>query len=294
VPECQGCDRRRFVTEDGLCGVRNADDGLPVRCTGDWSQEKLLYLRRYIFMFARATKYKWTGNRWYVDLFAGPGKGRDRETGEFYDGSPLLAAGVDDPFDGYVFVDSSPVVTAALTQRVSLPSGVQPHIVPLDCNRAVDRLLGLIPPRALCLTFVDPTGLHIRFETLSDFVEKRRSDLIVNFPYYTAIRRNIDRWLAKDECPLDEFMPDRSWRTSVKRARREGRPAVLALLEGYQSGLEALGYQYFIPQVRILTSRNLPLYVLLYATKHKLGKQFWNEAVDRHPSGQMRIPFNQG
>src|SRR5438876_3568526 len=50
-----------------------ARDGLPARQTGEWTEEKLFYVGRYIDIFTRAMKQKWS-RRVYIDLFSGPGK----------------------------------------------------------------------------------------------------------------------------------------------------------------------------------------------------------------------------
>ena len=70
---CIACKRNE---EDGLCQKRAADDGLPMRCVGPWSQEKHYYLKRYIDIFTTGMRGKFVLN--YVDLFCGPGVCCDR------------------------------------------------------------------------------------------------------------------------------------------------------------------------------------------------------------------------
>jgi hypothetical protein len=53
------------------------DDGLPMRESGPWAQEKLDYLKRYIDVFETSMRQKWA-SRNYVDLLSGPGKIRIR------------------------------------------------------------------------------------------------------------------------------------------------------------------------------------------------------------------------
>ncbi len=84
------------------------DDSLKMRPAGIWAEEKLDYLTRYINVFETAMRNMW-GVRNYIDLLAGPGKNRVRETGEILLGSPLLALTAKYPFTSYFFVDKSPV-----------------------------------------------------------------------------------------------------------------------------------------------------------------------------------------
>jgi len=64
-------------------------DGLPVRSSGAWALEKLYYLRCYLDIFSVGMKNKWGGRLYYVDLFAGPGRCRVRDSEEELDGPRL-------------------------------------------------------------------------------------------------------------------------------------------------------------------------------------------------------------
>jgi hypothetical protein len=66
-------------------------DGLVIRDSGLWVNDKLHYLNRYLKIFSVGMKNKWSGKLYYIDLFAGPGRCRIRETRKETDGSPLVA-----------------------------------------------------------------------------------------------------------------------------------------------------------------------------------------------------------
>lgn len=72
-------------------------DGLPVLVQGSWSRDKLYFLSYFISLFNGGMKYKWP-TRAFVDLFAGPGLCKDRNTGAEFLGSPLEALGCHVPF----------------------------------------------------------------------------------------------------------------------------------------------------------------------------------------------------
>ena len=62
-------------------------------------------------------KNKWPGRLYYVDLFAGPGRCRMRETRKEIDGSPLVALlGFD--FAKYFFFEADSTCFQALDARV--------------------------------------------------------------------------------------------------------------------------------------------------------------------------------
>lgn len=91
-------------------------DGLPVRSSGAWAEEKLYYLRRYLDIFSNGMKNKWGGRMYYVDLFAGSGRCRVRGTKKEFDGSPLIAL-TDFDFAKYYFFESEPACFHALDAR---------------------------------------------------------------------------------------------------------------------------------------------------------------------------------
>lgn len=71
--------------------LNTRDDGLPVRSSGSWALAKLDYLARYMDAFVNAVSDKPWRAMHYLDLFAGPGKCRVRQSGEVHLGSPLIA-----------------------------------------------------------------------------------------------------------------------------------------------------------------------------------------------------------
>lgn len=94
-----GCTRAGATTKDYVKSkMKNmpeqdllGSDGLPVRESGTWVEDKLYYLERYLKIFSVGMKNKWGGRLYYVDLFAGPGRCRIRGTHREIDGSPLVA-----------------------------------------------------------------------------------------------------------------------------------------------------------------------------------------------------------
>lgn len=66
-----------------------AGDGLRARDNGPWGRQKLDYIDTFAPPALLATQRKL--ERWYVDLFAGPGMNVERGTGLEYRGSPMRA-----------------------------------------------------------------------------------------------------------------------------------------------------------------------------------------------------------
>lgn len=275
----------------------NAADGVPARCVGPWSADKLYYVARYLDLFSRAM-YKQFPVRHYLDLFAGPGRCVfDDGSGEI-EGSPLVALGLVHPFTQYHFVDADPKAVVALRQRVERLGWREPDVqfYAEDANDSVNRLAGAVPPAALSVAVIDPTGLHFRFDSLRVLTHGRRMDLIYLFPEGMAAKRNLQTFLDQDHSPLDDVLGTREWRTTVApRLRREltaeahwdqvGHPLVSTL----QRQLVGLGYESIHLGSEIIAVRNrtnVPLYYLVFASKHVRGHEFWHAISSHDPTGQ--------
>ena len=137
------------------------DDGLPCPTVGAWAETKYRLVGLYDTLFSSGIKNKW-GRRIYVDLYAGAGYAHIRNTSRVVQSSALIALGVKDRFDKYVFCEESEEWLEALRARVQriAPDADAAYILG-DCNATVDRILDEIPrgvsgDTVLTLCFVDP------------------------------------------------------------------------------------------------------------------------------------------
>jgi len=163
-------------------GDASGQDGLPVRDSGQWAKEKLYYVGRYMSIFNGGMKNMWP-RRGYIDLMAGPGRCIERETGEEFHGSPLLALKSQPPFAQAVFVESDPTSAAALTSRTTNESARR-SVLTSDCNApsTIAQIRQAIAPRMLSLCFVDNLGLNVTFDTIRNLVDGNRPiDLMFTF-----------------------------------------------------------------------------------------------------------------
>jgi three-Cys-motif partner protein len=277
-------------------------DGLLGRCVGRWSDDKLHYVGGYLRIFARAM-HEMFPIRHYVDLFAGPGRCRfDDDSGEI-DGSPLLALSLAQPFTKYHFVDTDSAALDALKRRIEL-RGITADVAfyPADANDVVDVLRAAIPEHSLSVVVVDPTGLDFRFDALRRLVAGRRMDLIYLFPEGMAAKRNLEKFLPQAVSALDEVLGSREWRRRVPSRLPDsegdsahwrdevGRPIVEIL----RAQLATLGYREVTLGSEVLvrsSARNLPLYYLVFASKHELGYKFWDAIRRNEPTGQIGFQF---
>lgn len=276
------------------------DDGLPLREVGYWSKDKLTYLAAYMDIFTTSMRQKWFTV--YVDLFAGPGKSKVRNTGEVIKGSPLVALGLAHTFSKCIFVEADSGALAALEKRIAAHRDkTEIHPKGIDCNTAPQEITSLIPSNSLTLAFSDPVGCDIHFSTIQALADTGRVDLFMTFPMGMDLRRNVNTAARSPDDILtkyDHFFGSIAWRQTYLSALSSGgwNFAVGKTLEFYKNQLKKLGYKQVGASGEILirgTPTEVPLYYLLFASKHPRGTDFWKKISAKSPSGQMNFKFGQ-
>jgi len=277
------------------------DDSLLMRPSGRWAIEKLDYVARYINVFETSMRNKWSV-RYYVDLMAGPGKNRLKETGQIILDSPLLALTTTYPFTGYFFADLSEGNTQALQQRCTAsPHCERVNILTGDCNVLVENIVVRIKRddwRSLNLAFLDPEGLELKWETVAKLASVRRMDLIINYPQGGLNRCMRQAFEAEHKTIVDLFFGGQEWREVYRSyLQRRLRGSIHRhLVDLYKGKLQNLGYQEVRrddetgdePLIRN-AARRAPMYRLLFASKHLLGHEFWQSILKRDVYGQRRL-----
>lgn len=266
---------------------RVEDDGLLTPEVGAWGERKYRLVAIYAEMFATSMKDKWDC-RVYIDLFAGAGRAKLRGSTAIVPASPLLALGIPNKFDKYIFCEQDEAKLSALKERTASLAPTAPvEFVPGDVNANVKQVLALIPPhrtdfKVLCFCFADPYRVrNLRFETIRT-LSKKYVDFLVLIPNYMDANRNLERYLAESNTALDEFLGSTDWRKEWKAAqlRREKFPRFLADTFGRHMAKERYLYNGLQETVPIRSDeRNLPLYVLMFFSRHPLGATFWKQAM---------------
>jgi three-Cys-motif partner protein len=282
--------------------LTSESDGLPMRPSGGWAEQKLDYLARYIDVFETSMKSKWP-TRNYVDLMAGPGKNQIRGTNKVFLGSPLLALATKHPFTRYFFVDLDPNNTDALRSRCAVSIYSQRvRIETGDCNQLVDRIVTELKQNerlSLNLAFLDPEGFELQWTTVAKLASIKRMDLIINYPEGGLNRYMRIAYASPEQTDVDRFFGERQWRKIYENwiSRRSRIGLHRLLIDHYKTKLKDLGYtQVFAgsdaidnePLMR--NTKSAPLYRLLFASKHDRGYEFWQKVIRRDVYGRTRLP----
>jgi three-Cys-motif partner protein len=254
-------------------------DGLATPDVGEWAYKKYLRVWMYDEMFATGMKNK--GPRVYVDLFAGAGRARLRESEKIVPSSALLALQIKDPFDRYIFCERDLLLLDSLRQRVAyIAPAVQAHFIPGDVNGAVDQISQLIPTGALSFCFADPFGVNLRLETVRRLAQGRRMDFLILLALQMDAIRNQAHYGKQEIRRLDEFLGNTEWREEWRSAKKKGISFRSFLADQYARAMTTLGY---LPTTindmyEMRTEmRRLSIYYLAFFGKHPLAQKFWRE-----------------
>jgi len=263
------------------------DDGLLIPTVGQWSSDKHYYLSRYIDAFTTSMREKWEGLH-YIDVFAGAGIERLKESGVLEWGSPMLAAHARFPFARLHLCEKNKAKHKALTARISrIRSDCQ--ILCGDANERIDEIVREVPTRnTLSLAFLDPYGLHLEFETLRKLSDIR-ADLIIFFPdHIDALRNWEEYYLRNPDSNLHRCLGSGADRRSIMDTTPTDRPAEV-LRNSYVSQIRSLGYCEF--EYQRINMKGHPLYILIFCSRSKLAAKLWRRISIKESDNQRRLPF---
>jgi three-Cys-motif partner protein len=263
------------------------DDGLFIDSAGCWAERKYDLIDQYANMFATSMKNVWH-NRIYIDLFASSGYAKIKDTNNIVLTSPLIAAGVKDKFDKYIFCDCDPVKIDSLQKRVErdFPK-INAEFIIGDINYSVDDVLKRIPHfskdfTGLTFCMVDPYKIeNLSFETILS-LSKYRIDFMILIPSFMDVNRNEKNYIKGDSNLVTKFLADDSWRLLWEKIKNSGMTFGTFMVKSFNKRMLLAGFLELKDNEFVLIrnpDNNSPLYHLAFYSKSDLGKKFWNNAI---------------
>lgn len=261
-------------------------DGLIAPLVGPWSAEKYGLTSYYAKIFSGGMKNLWH-HLAYIDLYAGSGRAKIRETGECVDTSALLALKTEPPFGTYIFCDLNAGKLSALKQRAALryPNANAVYIQG-DARSSFRDILQALPKhradyKVLTFCMIDPFNTsNFSFEIIEQ-LGKRPMDFMVLIPSGMDIGRNIAYYADEGNVSLDHFLGDPNWREKWTAFQQQGRRNADFGVEQFCDRMIQLGYQdsrQYLKPVKVTGTEKL-LYHLAFFTKHPRGLDFWKKAL---------------
>lgn len=276
--------------------IQVAEDGLFIPTVREWTLEKFKLVGNYCDIFTSGMKFKWDQLA-YIDLFAGAGYTKIKETGKIYLNSALLSMSIPTPFTKYIFCEQDEERFEALSERVK--RDFNHHNCELifgDSNTNVSKILKAIPKfrkgkTLLTFCFIDPYSLNLNFTTIKNLGQTLIDFLILQALHMDA-NRNLDKYLKEENSRISEYLGVKNWRDLLNQEKNGYRKNFVKFLaDQYQDQMSNLGYQdeKLMHQIRS-NEKNLPLYYLSFFSKHPRGIDFFKK-VQKRIKQQLTFDF---
>lgn len=303
--ELQGCllcnnrEERERYCEEGICKIPSALDNLPIRCVGNWANDKIYYLAQYFGIFAVGMHNKWKNLR-YIELCSGPGRCSTRD-GHEQDGTALAILNHSNfhYIQKAIFIDYNQEAIETLNKRISAlgkNDTAEAILGNYYDESSIASAIGSNSSDCLSLCLVDPTDCSLPFSTVEAIhrLTNRKCDFIISFFDKTDFNRNnvlaIDHQDSKIRKKYERFLGDDSFfkrSDIVEWAKLQQNDKITeAFREAYQQHLSKIGLKYtdMVPVGRF--------YHLLFASGSKVGLDFWKKANGAcMPNGQGLFAF---
>lgn len=290
-------EARQKMSENDLClTVKSVNDNLPVRCVGEWAEEKIYLLYQYFGIFAGGMKNKWKLN--YIEICSGPGRCINRSSGQEFDGTAIsiLQHKAFDNINKALFYDYSDTVVETLNQRISdLGLSTRAEAKHGDYNNPISICNDLkkVDENSLNLVLIDPTDCSVPFSLLKEISScLSRFDLIINVATNTDFNRNIPMAFS-DQNRAEKyirFLGNRDFFDSRHNQAlcdmKDYSTLRQYFRESYKRSLQKIGFNHF----DYTPIRNF--YDILFATSSSKGIEFWKKATKEIDStGQRSLSF---
>jgi three-Cys-motif partner protein len=101
-----------------------------------------------------------------------------------------------------------------------------------------------------------------------------------------GIKMNIHQYTpdADEQSALTKFLGNDRWK---QIPRQDARNFFRGVLDIYKQQLRDLGYAYAGGEILISNQQGCPLYLLLFASKHERGKEFWEKSLKGLPQQEF-------
>jgi three-Cys-motif partner protein len=221
-------------------------DGLPFNEVGIWTEEKHRLVAYYAAQFSGAMKEKFQ-KRVYIELYAGAGYSRIRDTDRIIPGSPINALGLKDPFDKYIFCEADDAKLEALQIRVQRHApNADVTFIAGDCDANVGKIAGAIPRhsktnKVLSLCFVDPNDIGIKFATLKTLGATRMVDFVVLLALYMDALR-AEQHYVRNPLKISQLLDSDLWQERWQAAKQRGTDFPHFIAEEFAASMAGMDY----------------------------------------------------
>lgn len=221
----------------------------------------------------------------YLDVMAGPGLCKIKETGEEFPGSPFVALDYD--FHKFILIEDDLQLANALKQRVARrPKSRYVDVIGKNWTEVLQEGRLRFSDGTLVVAFIDPTGIsQVPMKAMLELTKSRHIDLLVTIQHSLGITWNVPQYVKSEsgQTALDAFLDSRDWRRwKWKEPSEFARMAIDAFSK-------RIGEERFIGTRHISVPQAQPLYRFTLFSRHRLAEKFWNEILKIDETGQREL-----
>jgi three-Cys-motif partner protein len=270
------------------------NDGLYIPEVGSWTDQKYKLVGGYCEIFTTGMKNLWD-ELIYIDLFAGAGYAKIRDTNKIRMSSALIAMSVSHNFDKYILCEEDEQCLVALKARVEKHySDLNVEFIKGDSNKNVNEIIRAIPKhstekKVLRFCFVDPFSLNLKFATIERLANVGKIYFLILLALYMDANRNLFNYISENSTKVDDFINDISWREPFKTGKLPSKDFIKFIADKYDLNMKGLNYIEPVKKhlIRIDDIR-VPLYYLAFYSKHERGNDFYQK-VEKYLSAQQSL-----
>lgn len=274
------------------------DDGLNIPEVRQWSLEKYKLVGSYCDIFTTGMKGKWN-QLVYLDLFAGSGYSRIKESGKVFLASPLIAMSIPNIFSKYILCEEDKEKYNSLRARIDRDySHLNVEILNVNSNKSINKIRSVIPPfrkgnTMLPFCFVDPYSLNLLFNTIKELGSNINMDFLILQALHMDGNRNFSKYLKDENERIGEYLDNQNWRDDFNRDCNGNKSKFVKFLaDQYTARMKLLHYipENNMHQIRS-NDKNLPLYYLAFYSKHPRGIDYYKR-IEKYSNQQYQIEFD--
>jgi len=263
-----------IVVEPDPCPLLAIERGPTERGVGSWvAFEKHRLLGEYL----KSTRYAWKKwpSRVFIDPFSGPG--RIQVAGESFtrDGGALVAwrsLMSDAPFTNVFVGDLAADRATACAARLKTV-GAPATAFPGPAVDTVKAMVATVPPRSLCMAYIDPYNLELlSFSLIQTLATLKNVDLAINF-CTMDLQRNVELEFDTTRARFDDAAP--GWRQDAVIQRASRQNAKTEFFRYWCSLVRDLGFEHSQEMPLIRNNRGHGIYRIVFFARHALPNRIW-------------------
>jgi three-Cys-motif partner protein len=261
-----------------------------------WDYEEQTKMKHLVFSdyFDKWVKIVGSYNKLnYIDGFAGIGAYKDSKD-EIHYGSPILAAKVIEQNSkrlnrkvNILIIDNDDKNLDNIDKIFKYEEiSIDPEYVNDDFDDTINGLLDDIPNLAPTLVFIDPFGFDIKMETLERIMKINKSEIILNFMFY-SVNRSIS--IPNNANACNKLFGGNEWErcSHLQNINRER-----CIIETYRAKLKE--FSKYVCQYRFMfPTQRRTYYYLFHLTNHHKGCSIMKSSFAKFNLGRTEYRGNR-